>query len=56
VAGSIGSIENFIDLIGTQAPDLPACSLVPQAAMLSRAPYFKSTGGFNMVMFQRAGT
>jgi hypothetical protein len=38
VAGRIRSIEKSNDLTWNQSPDLPACSIAPQPAMLSHAP------------------
>jgi hypothetical protein len=40
VAGRIRSVEKSNDLIGTRTHDLPACSTVPQPAMLLHALYF----------------
>jgi hypothetical protein len=37
-AGRIRSIEKKIHFIGIRFRDLPACSIVPQAATLPRAP------------------
>jgi hypothetical protein len=38
MAGRIRSIEKFTDLIRNQTHDLLACSTVPQATTLLRAP------------------
>jgi hypothetical protein len=41
----LGKLKKFIHLIGNQTDDLPACSIVPQPAILPLAPqvlYYKS--------------
>jgi hypothetical protein len=43
VAGKIGSIEQFSDLIGNRTRDLVACSIVSEPTTLPRAPILSQT-------------